>query len=68
MPYEVQRDVVGHGASPPDPHGLGGAKLAMNCVMNHGEGAEPSIQCEQGDTACHRAATHPHPCHGPDGA
>lgn len=44
MGYEVQRDFIGYGANPPDPKWPGGAKLAVNFVMNYEEGSEPSVQ------------------------
>jgi putative urate catabolism protein len=37
------RDLVGYGANPPDPKWPGGARLALNFVMNFEEGSEPSI-------------------------
>ena len=37
------RDFVGYGATPPDPKWPGGARIAVNFVMNYEEGAEPSI-------------------------
>jgi allantoinase len=37
------RDLVGYGANPPDPRWPGGARLAINFVMNYEEGSEPSI-------------------------
>ncbi|PZW39836.1 peptidoglycan/xylan/chitin deacetylase (PgdA/CDA1 family) [Humitalea rosea] len=43
MTYSVQRDFIGYGANPPDPHWPGGAKLAVNFVINYEEGSEPSI-------------------------
>ncbi|MFO1082633.1 MAG: allantoinase PuuE [Reyranellaceae bacterium] len=44
MAYEVRRDFVGYGASPPDPKWPNGARLAVNFVINYEEGSEPSIQ------------------------
>ncbi len=38
------RDFVGYGANPPDPHWPGGARLAVNFVVNIEEGSEYSIQ------------------------
>ena len=43
MPYEVRRDFRGYGANPPDPKWPGGARIAVNFVMNYEEGSEPSI-------------------------
>ena len=50
MPYEVNRDFIGYGANPPDPHWPGGARLAVNFVMNYEEGSEPSMQDGDGFT------------------
>ena len=44
MPYEVRRDFRGYGANPPDPKWPGGARIAVNFVINYEEGSEPSIQ------------------------
>src|SRR5579884_2020168 len=41
------RDVVGYGARPPDPKWPGGARLAVQIVMNYEEGSEYAI--EHGD-------------------
>jgi putative urate catabolism protein len=43
MKYEVQRDLIGYGANPPDPQWPGGARLALNFVMNYEEGSEYSV-------------------------
>jgi putative urate catabolism protein len=37
------RDMIGYGASPPDPKWPGGARLALQIVMNYEEGSEYSI-------------------------
>lgn len=37
------RDFVGYGPTPPDPRWPGGAKLALNFVINIEEGSEPSV-------------------------
>ena len=37
------RDVVGYGGKPPDPQWPGGARLALNFVLNYEEGSESSI-------------------------
>jgi peptidoglycan/xylan/chitin deacetylase (PgdA/CDA1 family) len=50
MPYEVRRDFIGYGANPPDPQWPGGARLAVNFVMNYEEGSEPSYQLGDGVT------------------
>jgi len=42
-PAHLQRDFVGYGASPPDPQWPGGARLAVNFVINYEEGSEPAI-------------------------
>jgi len=49
-PYQVRRDFVGYGRSPPDPRWPGGARLAVNFVMNVEEGSEPSVQDGEGFT------------------
>lgn len=50
MPYEVARDFRGYGANPPDPQWPGGARLAVNFVINYEEGSEPSIALGDGVT------------------
>jgi peptidoglycan/xylan/chitin deacetylase (PgdA/CDA1 family) len=50
MPYEVKRDFIGYGPNPPDLHWPGGAKLAVNFVMNYEEGSEPSFELGDGRT------------------
>ena len=50
MPYEVHRDFIGYGANPPDPKWPGGARLAINFVVNFEEGSEPSVQDGEGYT------------------
>jgi putative urate catabolism protein len=37
------RDMVGYGAKPPHPHWPGGARLALQIVLNYEEGAEASV-------------------------
>lgn len=44
------RDFLGYGATPPDPKWPGGARLAINFVMNYEEGSEPSVQDGEGYT------------------
>ena len=39
----LKRDFIGYGATPPDPAWPGGARLAVNFVLNYEEGAEASI-------------------------
>ena len=43
MHMNGERDFVGYGKHPPDPRWLGGAKLALNFVINVEEGGEPSV-------------------------
>jgi putative urate catabolism protein len=38
-----ERDLIGYGANPPNPHWPGGAKLALQFVLNVEEGSERSI-------------------------
>lgn len=44
----LDRDFVGYGANPPDPRWPGGARLAVNFVLNYEEGLEPSIADQDG--------------------
>src|SRR5262245_39934347 len=46
------RDLIGYGESPPDPKWPGGARLALNIVINYEEGGERSIVYgdERGET------------------
>jgi putative urate catabolism protein len=37
------RDMIGYGATPPDPQWPGGARLALQIVLNYEEGAERSV-------------------------
>jgi allantoinase len=50
MTYQVARDFIGYGANPPDPQWPGGAKLAVNFVINFEEGSEPSFELGDGVT------------------
>ena len=50
MPATYDRDLIGYGANPPDPKWPGGARLAVNFVMNYEEGSEPSVQDGEGFT------------------
>ena len=43
MSSEYPRDLVGYGEHPPDPQWPGGARLAVQIVMNYEEGSEYSI-------------------------
>lgn len=47
-PYD--RDLVGYGASPPNPKWPSEARIAVNFVMNYEEGSEPSVQDGEGYT------------------
>ena len=38
----MTRDFIGYGPTPPDPRWPGGARIAVNFVLNHEEGSEPS--------------------------
>lgn len=38
-----ERDLIGYGATPPDPHWPGGAKVAVQFVINYEEGGENSV-------------------------
>ena len=42
------RDLIGYGPNPPDPKWPGGARLAVNFVVNYEEGSEPSVQDGEG--------------------
>ncbi|MFN7594510.1 MAG: chitin deacetylase, partial [bacterium] len=50
MTYQVPRDFIGYGANPPDPQWPGGAKIAVNFVINYEEGSEPSFELGDGVT------------------
>jgi putative urate catabolism protein len=50
MNATYDRDLIGYGAHPPDPKWPGGARLAVNFVMNYEEGSEPSVQDGEGFT------------------
>jgi allantoinase len=50
MSWQPSRDFVGYANNPPDPCWPGGARLAINFVMNYEEGSEPSIQDGEGYT------------------
>ncbi|CAN5230618.1 allantoinase PuuE [soil metagenome] len=39
----LSRDLVGYGPTPPDPHWPGGARVAVQFVINYEEGAENSV-------------------------
>jgi peptidoglycan/xylan/chitin deacetylase (PgdA/CDA1 family) len=46
----LTRDFIGYGRCPPDPHWPGGARLAVNIVINYEEGSEPSFPDGDGET------------------
>lgn len=50
MTWTPQRDFIGYGNTPPNPQWPGGARLAVNFVMNYEEGSEPSMQDGEGHT------------------
>jgi allantoinase len=50
MTAVYDRDLIGYGAHPPDPQWPGGARIAVNFVMNYEEGSEPSVQDGEGFT------------------
>jgi allantoinase len=50
MTDAYDRDLIGYGANPPDPKWPGGARLAVNFVINYEEGSEPSVQDGEGFT------------------
>lgn len=43
MSQHAARDFVGYGRNPPDPQWPGGAKIAVNVVVNYEEGAERNV-------------------------
>lgn len=50
MPKGYDRDLIGYAGNPPDAKWPGGARLALNFVLNYEEGSEPSIQDGEGFT------------------
>src|SRR5438874_6199532 len=58
MADNCDRDLVGYGAHPPDPKWPGGARIAINFVMNYEEGSEPSVQ--DGESATEIGLTEAH--------
>ena len=50
MTDHLRRDFVGYGPTPPDPRWPGGARLALNLVLNFEEGSEPSFPDGDGVT------------------
>ncbi len=55
MTDDTARDFIGYGANPPNPNCPGGAKLALNLVLNFEEGCEASIP--DGDPASENGLT-----------
>jgi putative urate catabolism protein len=43
MTSDYPRDMIGYGATPPDPKWPGGARIALQIVLNYEEGAERSV-------------------------
>src|SRR5260370_8920697 len=43
MAYDHPRDFHGYGARPPDPKWPGGARIALQIVMNYDEGSEDAL-------------------------
>jgi allantoinase len=43
MQYSDTRDLVGYGGNPPDPKWPGGARIALNFIVNYEEGSEYSV-------------------------
>ena len=43
MTNNYPRDLRGYGANPPDPHWPGGARLALQIVLNYEEGGENCV-------------------------
>ncbi len=48
IPRSLERDFVGYGGNPPDARWPGGARLALNFVLNYEEGSEYSIMDKDG--------------------
>jgi peptidoglycan/xylan/chitin deacetylase (PgdA/CDA1 family) len=48
--WQVRRDFVGYGRDTPDPRWPGGARVAVNFVLNVEEGSEASVQDGEGYT------------------
>ncbi len=48
IPRSLDRDFVGYAGHPPDPRWPGGARLALNFVMNYEEGSEYSMMDRDG--------------------
>jgi len=61
MPAAYDRDLIGYGPNPPDPKWPGGARIAVNFVMNYEEGSEPSVQDGEGFTEIGLTEAHGRP-------
>ena len=48
IPRSLDRDFVGYGPNPPHPKWPGGARVALNFVMNYEEGSEYSMMDKDG--------------------
>jgi allantoinase len=59
IPRSLERDFVGYGGHPPNPRWPGGARLALNFVLNYEEGSEYSMMDKDGvsDAALTEAAS-----------
>ncbi|MGE0717751.1 MAG: allantoinase PuuE [Alphaproteobacteria bacterium] len=68
MAKPYPRDLVGYGPNPPDPKWPGGARLAVNFVLNYEEGSEYSIADGDGftETALTEGASQQAPLKGRD--
>src|SRR5579862_3908034 len=62
----MDRDLIGYGANPPDPKWPGGARLALNFVLNYEEGSEPSFSDGDGYTEAFLTETGPQGLTGRD--
>ncbi len=68
MIRDGERDLIGYGRTPPQPHWPGGARLALNFVLNVEEGSEYAIDLGDGqtDAGLVEAASSPVPAGGRD--
>jgi putative urate catabolism protein len=68
MAETTTRDLIGYGPNPPDPQWPGGARLALNLVLNFEEGSEYSIDDGDGftETALTEGASQTAPLKGRD--
>ncbi|HEV7268075.1 MAG TPA: polysaccharide deacetylase family protein [Falsiroseomonas sp.] len=58
MVWETRRDFVGYGGQWPDPRWPGGARIAVNFVLNYEEGSEPSVQDGEGFSETNLSEAH----------